>query len=111
MAIMDGWIESKVGNYGWMGVGEAEVVMEEVDNVAKVVERVATVAEKVSADVADKLPTNHTRLKEIALLIERVSELAAQDAQLTQDFIHKVFIFLGHIIYADIYNSIYTCLF
>ncbi|XP_062030264.1 uncharacterized protein LOC133746118 isoform X2 [Rosa rugosa] len=70
--------------------GEAEVVMEEVDNVAKVVERVATVAEKVSADVADKLPTNHTRLKEIALLIERVSELAAQDAQLTQDFIHKV---------------------
>ncbi|XP_061988795.1 uncharacterized protein LOC133707256 [Rosa rugosa] len=70
--------------------GEAEVVMEEVDNVAKVVERVATVAEKVSADVADKLPTNHTRLKKIALLIERVSELAAQDAQLTQDFIHKV---------------------
>ncbi|KAM5575363.1 hypothetical protein ABKV19_014368 [Rosa sericea] len=70
--------------------GEAEVVMEEVDNVAKVVERVATVAEKVSADVADKLPTDHTRLKEIALLIERVSELAAQDARLTQDFIHKV---------------------
>ncbi|XP_004292518.1 PREDICTED: uncharacterized protein LOC101310960 [Fragaria vesca subsp. vesca] len=69
--------------------GEAEVVMEEVDNVAKDVERVATVAEKVSADVAEKLPT-HTKLKQIALLIERVSELAAQDAQLTQQFIHKV---------------------
>lgn len=83
-----------------MHIGEAEVVMEEVDNVAKDVERVATVAEKVSADVAEKLPT-HTKLKQIALLIERVSELAAQDAQLTQQFIHKVLTFQSHI-YADI---------
>ncbi|XP_050366264.1 uncharacterized protein LOC126784795 [Argentina anserina] len=70
--------------------GEAEVVMEEVDNVAKVVDRVATAVEKVSADLADKLPSGHTKLKQLALLIERVSELAAHDAQLTQEFIHKV---------------------
>lgn len=63
--------------------------MEEVENVAQIIERVATVAEKVSAQVADKLP-DHTKLKETALLIERVSEIAAQDAQLTQDIIHKV---------------------
>ncbi|KAK9943223.1 hypothetical protein M0R45_008839 [Rubus argutus] len=69
--------------------GEAEVVMEEVENVAEIIERVATVSEKVSAQVADKLP-DHTKLKETALLVERVSEIAAQDAQLTQDIIHKV---------------------
>ena len=81
-------------------VGEAEVVMEEVENVAQIIERVATVAEKVSAQVADILP-DHTKLKQTALLVERVSEIAAQDAQLTQDIIHKVHPFLIIYIYCD----------
>ncbi|KAL6211294.1 hypothetical protein ACLB2K_016521 [Fragaria x ananassa] len=75
-----------------MHIGEAEVVMEEVDNVAQVVERVATVAQKVSADVADKLPT-HTKLKEIALLIERVDALKEdlEDLEkLVKPAVHKI---------------------
>ncbi|BFG41211.1 hypothetical protein CerSpe_274850 [Prunus speciosa] len=68
--------------------GRAEIVMEEVENVAEVVEKVANVAEKVSADVTE-LPDN-TKLKETVLLVERASKVAAQDAQLTQDLIHKV---------------------
>ncbi|BBN70179.1 hypothetical protein Prudu_1443S000600, partial [Prunus dulcis] len=69
--------------------GKAEIVMEEVEDVAEVVEKVANVAEKVSADVADELPDN-SKLKETVLLVERASKVAAQDAQLTQDLIHKV---------------------
>ncbi|KAH0977055.1 hypothetical protein GBA52_026774 [Prunus armeniaca] len=69
--------------------GKAEIVMEEVETVAEVVEKVANVAEKVSADVADELPDN-SKLKETVLLVERASKVAAQDAQLTQDLIHKV---------------------
>ncbi|ONH90642.1 hypothetical protein PRUPE_8G066300 [Prunus persica] len=69
--------------------GKAEIVMEEIEDVAEVVEKVANVAEKVSADVADELPDN-SKLKETVLLVERASKVAAQDAQLTQDLIHKV---------------------
>lgn len=72
-----------------------EMVVEEVENVAEVVEKVATVAEKVSSDVADKLPDNG-KLKESALFVERVSKIAAQDAQITKDFIHKV-IYILHV--------------
>lgn len=66
------------------------MVVEEAESVAKVVEKVATVADKISAEVADKLPENG-KLKEAALLVERVSEEAFRDAQLTEDFLHKVF--------------------
>ncbi|XP_041011793.1 uncharacterized protein LOC121255499 [Juglans microcarpa x Juglans regia] len=68
--------------------GDAEMVVEEVEIVAQVVEKVASVAEKVSAEFAEKLPENG-KLKEAALLVERVSKEAAHDAQLTTDFIHK----------------------
>ncbi|KAE8009236.1 hypothetical protein FH972_005685 [Carpinus fangiana] len=69
--------------------GEAEIVVEEVEGVAKVVEKLATVAEKISAEVADKLPEKG-KLQEAALFVEHVAEEAAHDAQLTENFIHKV---------------------
>ncbi|KAL5563947.1 hypothetical protein UlMin_033694 [Ulmus minor] len=69
--------------------GEAEMVVEEVKTVAEVVEKVATVAEKVSLEVAEKLPEN-SKLKHTALFVEHLAENAAQDAQITKDFIHKV---------------------
>lgn len=65
------------------------MVVEEVEKVAEVVERVATVAEKVSEEVADELPDN-TKLKERVLLAEHVFKVAAKDAKLAEDFIHKV---------------------
>ena len=72
-----------------MHSGEAEDVVEEVEKVASVVEKVATVAEKVSEDVAEMLPEDGN-LKKAALMVERASEQAAHDAQLTKQFIHKV---------------------
>ncbi|KAJ4716843.1 Plastid-targeted protein 2 [Melia azedarach] len=69
--------------------GEAEMVVEEAETVAEVVEKVATAAEKLSADVADILP-DHSKLKEAALFVERVSKETAHDAHLTKNFIHKV---------------------
>lgn len=70
---------------------EAEFVVEEAEAVAKVVEKVATVAEKVSEDVAEMLPENG-KLRKAALVVERASKEAAHDAQLTEEFIHKVLI-------------------
>ncbi|KAM7479006.1 hypothetical protein LguiA_027219 [Lonicera macranthoides] len=69
--------------------GKVEKIVEEVETVAEEVEKVATISEKVSADVADKL-SNNTRLKEAALTIEHLSNVTAKDAQLTNDFLHKV---------------------
>ncbi|GMN58951.1 hypothetical protein TIFTF001_028042 [Ficus carica] len=69
--------------------GNAEVIVEEVENVAEMVEKVAIVAEKVSSEVVEKLPENG-KLKETALFVERVSKKASEDAQLVIDFIHKV---------------------
>ncbi|XP_065619123.1 uncharacterized protein LOC112012173 [Quercus suber] len=69
--------------------GEAEIVAKEVEIVAEVVEKVGTAAEKVSAKAADKLPENGN-LKKAALLVERISKEVVHDAQLTEDFIHKV---------------------
>ncbi|MED6161285.1 hypothetical protein PIB30_118428 [Stylosanthes scabra] len=73
----------------WMHSGEAETVAEEVEAVASVVEKVATVAEKVSEDVAEMLPED-ANLKKVAMLVEHASEQVAHDAQLAQQFIHKV---------------------
>ncbi|KAJ0078021.1 hypothetical protein Patl1_37165 [Pistacia atlantica] len=62
------------------------MVVEGIENVAEVVEKVA---DKVSTQMADKLH-DHTKLQEAALLVERVSKATAQDAELTINFIHKV---------------------
>lgn len=69
------------------------MVVEEAEKVAEVVERVATKAKKVSSEVADKLPENG-KLKETALIVEKVSKAAAEDAQITLDFIHKVYTYV-----------------
>ncbi|XP_024933501.3 uncharacterized protein LOC107427618 isoform X1 [Ziziphus jujuba] len=69
--------------------GKVEMVAEEVESVAEVVEKVAIKAEKVSSEVANVLPDNG-KLKETALIVEHISKIAAQDAQLTLDIIHKV---------------------
>lgn len=66
-------------------------MIEDAEIVAEVVEKVATVAEKVSAQVADELPDD-SKLKEAALFVEHVSGVTAQDAHLTENFIHKVFV-------------------
>lgn len=64
-------------------------MVEEVEGIAKVVEKVAIAAEKLSAEVADKLPENG-KLKEAALFVEHVSQEAAHDAEIAEHFIHKV---------------------
>ncbi|KAK7319455.1 hypothetical protein RJT34_04176 [Clitoria ternatea] len=69
--------------------GEAEIVVEEVEKVAKVVEKVATVAEKVSEDVAEMLPEDG-KLRKAAIVVEHASKQVAHDAQLAEEFIHKV---------------------
>ncbi|CAK8578000.1 unnamed protein product [Lathyrus sativus] len=68
---------------------EAEIVIEEVEKVAEVIEKVAQEAEKVSEDIAEKLP-EESKLKKAALSVENVSQQIAHDAQLTEDFIHKI---------------------
>ncbi|KAH7866120.1 hypothetical protein Vadar_015818 [Vaccinium darrowii] len=68
---------------------KVEQVVEEVEVVAEVVEKVAETAEKVSAEVADKFPDN-SKLKEAALVVEHISTVAATDAEMAEDVIHKV---------------------
>ncbi|KAJ8424585.1 hypothetical protein Cgig2_000590 [Carnegiea gigantea] len=69
--------------------GEAEVVINEVEEVAELVEKGATVVEKVSEEVADTHPSNN-KIKEAALTVERISKEAAKDAQIAQEIIHKI---------------------
>ncbi|KAL7002998.1 hypothetical protein U1Q18_004156 [Sarracenia purpurea var. burkii] len=69
--------------------GKVEEVVEEVEIVAEVVEKVANTAEKVAEEVVENLPDTG-KLKEAALLVEHVSIVTAQDAELTKVFIHKV---------------------
>ncbi|GAV87869.1 hypothetical protein CFOL_v3_31294 [Cephalotus follicularis] len=69
--------------------GEAEMVVEEVRHVTEVVEKVATVAENVSMEVADALP-EQGKLKKAALLVERVSNATAQEAHFANDIARKV---------------------
>ena len=65
------------------------MVVEQVENVAEVVEKVATAAEKLSAQVAEKF-SNDSKLKKAALVVEHVSEITAQDAHATTEIIHQV---------------------
>ncbi|KAJ9538069.1 LOW QUALITY PROTEIN: hypothetical protein OSB04_030802 [Centaurea solstitialis] len=67
---------------------KVEEVVKEAEEVAEVVEKVASTTEKLSAEVAEKLQNG--QLKEAALMVEHVSSVAAKDAHMTQDFIHKV---------------------
>lgn len=68
--------------------GKVEAVVKEAEEVAEVVEKVASTAEKLSAQVAEKLDDGE--LKEVALKVEHISNVIAKDARMTEDFIHKV---------------------
>ncbi|CAI8617935.1 unnamed protein product [Vicia faba] len=68
---------------------EAEFVIEEVEKVAEVIEKVAEEAEKVSENIAEKFPED-AKLKNAALVVENVSKQVAHDAQITEEFIHKI---------------------
>lgn len=78
-----------------------EKAAEEVVYVAEVVEKVATTTEKVSAEVAGKLPGDG-KLKQTALMVEHISNTAAAGAQLTEHFIDKVYSFFS-ILYFILY--------
>ncbi|KAL7119348.1 hypothetical protein ACP275_02G057600 [Erythranthe tilingii] len=69
--------------------GKAEKVVEEVEAAAQVVEKVATTADNALAEVANQFPGG-SKLKEAAQLMEHASAVAAQDAQLIENIIHKV---------------------
>ncbi|XP_076940529.1 uncharacterized protein LOC143609743 [Bidens hawaiensis] len=68
--------------------GKVEEVVKEAKEVAEAVEKVASTTEKLSAKVAERL--DNGELKEVALMIEHVSNVIAKDARMTEDFIHKV---------------------
>ncbi|XP_039035342.1 uncharacterized protein LOC120171758 [Hibiscus syriacus] len=52
-------------------------------------EKLATAAENISSEVAEKLP-DESKLKRAAMVVEHVSEITAQDAHATTQFIHQV---------------------
>lgn len=68
--------------------GKVEEVTKEVEEVAEVVEKVASTTEKISAEVAEKL--DNGELKQVALMVEHASTIIANDARITEEFIHKV---------------------
>ncbi|KAL8097449.1 hypothetical protein AgCh_030542 [Apium graveolens] len=68
--------------------GKLEKAAEEVEYAAEVVQKVAITTEKVSAEVANNLPGNG-KLKEAALIVEHLASVAASDAQLAENIIHK----------------------
>ncbi|PWA72917.1 Chloramphenicol acetyltransferase-like domain-containing protein [Artemisia annua] len=68
--------------------GKVEEVAKEVEEVAEVVEKVASTTEKMSAEVAEKL--DNGELKQVALMVEHASTIIANDARMTEEFIHKV---------------------
>lgn len=71
-------------------------MVEEAENVAEALEKAAIATEKASAQVVENLPDN-SKLKEAALLVERVSKETAKDAHLTIELLHKVFSVYHHI--------------
>lgn len=66
-----------------------------MESVAELVEKVASVAEKVSSEVADVLPED-SKLKDAAQLVEYVSKEAEKDAHLILKLIHKVQVLISH---------------
>lgn len=63
--------------------------MEGVEAVAEMVEKAATATDEMAEEMAEKLPEK-SKLKQVALVLEHISEVAAHEAHLTQDFLHKV---------------------
>ncbi|KFK39953.1 hypothetical protein AALP_AA3G310800 [Arabis alpina] len=69
--------------------GEAELVVEGVEAVAEMVEKVATATDEMAEEMEEKLPEK-SKLKQVALVLEHISEAAAHEAHVTQEFLHKV---------------------
>lgn len=65
------------------------MVKDTAEVVAEAVEDAATVAEKVSSEVAEQLPENG-RLRTAAVLLENASKEVAEEAHLAQNIIHKL---------------------
>lgn len=65
------------------------MVVEGVAAVAEMVEKVATATDEMAEEMAEKLPEKN-KLKQVASVLEHISEVAAHEAHLTQDFLHKV---------------------
>ncbi|KAG8091388.1 hypothetical protein GUJ93_ZPchr0012g19911 [Zizania palustris] len=84
MAMAAPFLQSK-----WATLLRIRSEVEMVKDAAEVVEEVATAAEKVSAEVAEKLP-EHGTLRRAAVLVEHASKEVAEEAHLAQDIIHKV---------------------
>lgn len=62
-----------------------------MEAVAEMVEKVATATEEM-AEVMEKNLPEQSKLKQVAVVLEHISEVAAHEAHLTQDFLHKVHI-------------------
>ncbi|XP_065871571.1 uncharacterized protein [Euphorbia lathyris] len=77
----------------WLAVkkieGEVEIGLEAAEKVAAAVEKVSTLAENASSQLAENLPDN-AKIKQAAVLIQDLSKATAHDAHLTNNFIHKV---------------------
>ncbi|XP_010527005.1 PREDICTED: uncharacterized protein LOC104804411 [Tarenaya hassleriana] len=69
--------------------GEVEMAVEGAEAVAEMVETVANATEKMTEELAEKLPENG-KLKEAALAVEHISQVAAHEAHLTHEFLLKV---------------------
>lgn len=70
------------------------MVKDTAEVVAEAVEDAATVAEKVSSEVAEQLPENG-RLRTAVVLLEHASKEVAEEAHLAQNIIHKVHVSSG----------------
>lgn len=68
---------------------QLKLILDEVKMTTEVVEKVATMAEKASAEIANKLPEN-SKLKQTILSVEKISEEMAEEAHLALDVFHKV---------------------
>ncbi|KAL0733079.1 hypothetical protein Bca4012_009289 [Brassica carinata] len=69
--------------------GEAELVVEGIEAVAEMVEKVATASEDMAEEMEKNLP-EQSKLKQAAVVLEHISEVAAHEAHLTLDLLHKV---------------------
>ncbi|CAN1302688.1 hypothetical protein LINPERPRIM_LOCUS25573 [Linum perenne] len=56
----------------------------------EVVEQMATVAENLSSEAAEIIPSTNGRLKEAALVVERISKTTAHEAHVARDFLLKL---------------------
>ncbi|XP_013741177.1 uncharacterized protein LOC106444225 isoform X1 [Brassica napus] len=69
--------------------GEAELAVEGIEAVAEMVEKVATATEDMAEEMEKILP-EQSKIKQVAVVLEHISEVAAHEAHVTHDFLQKV---------------------